>query len=102
MPPLRILLLLLQSSLLFRSPALIIVAALPIDASLICLTTLNFRLATLLLKQSLLFLLLIPLLLPVTLTLRFNLSFRIGPAAILLLALRHFRAALFLLLPAEV
>jgi hypothetical protein len=81
---------------------LIIVAALPIDVSLICLTTLNFRLATLLLEQSLLFLLLVPLLLPVTLTLRFNLSFRIGPAAILLLALRHFRAALFLLLPAEV
>jgi hypothetical protein len=67
---------------------LIIVAALPITVSLICLTTLNFRLATLLLEQSLLFLLLlIPLPLRVTLTLRFNLSFRIGPAAILLLAL---------------
>jgi hypothetical protein len=60
---------------------LIIVAALPITVSLICLTTLNFRLATLLLEQSLLCLL------RITLTLRFNLSFRIGPAAILLLAL---------------
>jgi hypothetical protein len=75
---------------------LIIVAALPITVSLICLTTLNFRLATLLLEQSLLCLL------RITLTLRFNLSFRIGPAAILLLALRHLGAALFLLLPAEV
>jgi len=88
LPPLSILLLLLQPSLLFQSPALIIVPTLRIAAPLICLTTLPFRLATLLFQQTLLRLLLLVLLPPrIPLALGFSLPFLIEAAAVFLFSL---------------
>ena len=86
----------MQSSLLFQSPALIIVPALQIAVPLIRLATLILRLTTLLIEHALLFLLLTPL------AQRFSLSFLIGTTSILLLYPFDFGTALVVLLPAKV
>jgi len=93
---LRILLLLLCSSLPFQGPSLIIVATLPVRVLRIVYATLHFILAPLLLEQPLLFLTLS--LLVGGSSLCFGLSFLIETAAILLLLILELGPSLLLTL----
>jgi hypothetical protein len=91
---LRILLLLLCSSLPFQGPSLIIVATLPVRVLRIVYGTLRFILAPLLLEQPLLFLTLS--LLIGSSSLLLGLSFLIETAAVFLLSTLHILIAAFL------